>query len=201
MGKLFYPEEGWSTCPFSIHQYARLTCTWKTGIIQMIKTFADKETERIYRQEFSKKLPQSIQRVALRKLLMLDASESLEDLRVPPSNHLEPLHGDRKGQKEGVVMAEKIMTPKISEILWEEFMEPMGISAYKLAKETHVPVSRVQDILHDRRGVTADTSLRLGQYFGVSETYFLNLQNDIDIRNAKMQIGSELESIVPLQSA
>ena len=98
MGKLFYPEEGWSTCPFSIHQYARLTCTWKSGIIQMIKTFADKETERIYRQEFSKKLPQSIQRVALRKLLMLDASESLEDLRVPPSNHLEPLHGDRKGQ-------------------------------------------------------------------------------------------------------
>lgn len=94
-------------------------------------------------------------------------------------------------------MAERIMTPKISEILWEEFMEPMGISAYKLAKETHVPVSRVQDILHDRRGVTADTSLRLGKYFGVSETYFLNLQNDIDIRNAKMQIGSELESIVP----
>ena len=103
--------------------------------------------------------------------------------------------------KEGVGMAERIMTPKISEILWEEFMEPMGISAYKLAKETHVPVSRVQDILHDRRGVTADTSLRLGKYFGVSETYFLNLQNDIDIRNAKMQIGSELESIVPLQSA
>ncbi len=54
----------------------------------MIKTFADKETERIYRQEFSKKLPQSIQRVALRKLLMLDASESLEDLRVPPSNQI-----------------------------------------------------------------------------------------------------------------
>ena len=103
--------------------------------------------------------------------------------------------------KEGVGMAERIMTPKISEILWEEFMEPMGISAYKLAKETHVPVSRVQDILHDRRGGTADTSLRLGKYFGVSETYFLNLQNDIDIRNAKMQIGSELESIVPLQSA
>ena len=93
--------------------------------------------------------------------------------------------------KEGVGMAERIMTPKISEILWEEFMEPMGISAYKLAKETHVPVSRVQDILHDRRGVTADTSLRLGKYFGVSETYFLNLQNDIDIRNAKMQIGSK----------
>lgn len=98
-------------------------------------------------------------------------------------------------------MSEKIMTPKISEILWEEFMEPMGISAYRLAKDIHVPVSRVQDILHDRRGITVDTSLRLGKYFGLSETYFLNLQNEIDLRNAKLKIGAELETIQPLQSA
>lgn len=64
----------------------------------MIKDFADRETEKIYHQEFSKKLPQSIQRAALRKLMMIDAAESLEDLRVPPSNHLEALQGDRKGQ-------------------------------------------------------------------------------------------------------
>lgn len=98
-------------------------------------------------------------------------------------------------------MAETVMTPKMSEILYEEFMEPMGISAYKLAKDIHVPVSRIQDILHDRRGVTVDTSLRLGKYFGVSEAYFLNLQNEIDLRNIKLKLSEELESIQPLRTA
>ena len=64
----------------------------------MIKSFADKETEKVYNQTFSRKLPQNIQRVALRKLIMLDNAGSLEDLKVPPANHLEPLHGDREGQ-------------------------------------------------------------------------------------------------------
>ena len=89
--------------------------------------------------------------------------------------------------KEQSTMA-KIETPKISEILLEEFMRPHGISAYRLAKDIDVPVSRIQDILHDRRSITADTSIRLGLYFGVSERYFLNLQNDIDIREAKEKI-------------
>jgi len=64
----------------------------------MIKTFADKETEKVYNQIFSKKLPQTIQRVALRKLIMIDNARGLEDLRIPPANHLESLHGDRMGQ-------------------------------------------------------------------------------------------------------
>ena len=88
-----------------------------------------------------------------------------------------------------------IETPKMSEILSEEFMEPLNISAYRLAKDISVPVSRIQDILHDRRKVTPDTSLRLGRYFGVSERYFLNLQNDIDIRNEKLEIEDELNQI------
>ena len=69
-------------------------------------------------------------------------------------------------------MKKIIETPKISEILFEEFMEPMGISAYRLAQEIHVPTSRIQDILHDRRKITADTSLRLAKYFGLSDRYF-----------------------------
>ena len=64
----------------------------------MIKSFADKETEKIYCQEFSKKLPQSIQRIALRKLIMIDNAETLNDLRIPPENRLEALKGDRQGQ-------------------------------------------------------------------------------------------------------
>ena len=92
-------------------------------------------------------------------------------------------------------MDRTIETPTVGEILREEFMEPMNISAYKLAQDIMVPVSRIQDILHGRRKITADTSLRLSKYFGVSERYFLNLQSDIDIRNRRMQMADELARI------
>ena len=92
-------------------------------------------------------------------------------------------------------MSDFISTPTIGEILKEEFMAPMGISAYSLAKAILVPTSRIQDILHGRRKITADTSLRLSKYFGVSERYFLNLQNDIDIRNQRIQMADELSRI------
>ncbi len=98
-------------------------------------------------------------------------------------------------------MVKVMETLTISEILTEEFMEPLGISADKLAHDIHVPVSEVQDILHDRRKITADTSLRLAKYFGVSDHYFLNLQNDIDIRNVKLKIFDEIEKIRPIGEA
>ena len=95
-------------------------------------------------------------------------------------------------------MAEYIETPTVGEILWKEFMEPMGLSAYRLAQGTFVPVSRIQDILHGRRKITVDTSIRLGRFFGVSERYFLNLQNDIDIRNETLKYADELKKIQPI---
>ncbi|MCR4633583.1 MAG: type II toxin-antitoxin system RelE/ParE family toxin [Erysipelotrichaceae bacterium] len=64
----------------------------------MIKSFKDKETEKIYKQQLSGKLPNSMQKTALRKLIMIDNAETLEDLRVPPANRLEALKGDRSGQ-------------------------------------------------------------------------------------------------------
>ena len=94
-----------------------------------------------------------------------------------------------------------IPVPKISEILLEEFMKPMGISAYRLAKDIHVPVSRIQAILADKRKITVDTSLRLGKYFGLSDRCFLNLQNDIDIREAHETMRKDLESIKTIQYA
>ncbi|MDO5115914.1 MAG: HigA family addiction module antitoxin [Synergistaceae bacterium] len=97
-------------------------------------------------------------------------------------------------------MTDYIETPKIGEILTEEFMGPLNISAYRLAKDINVPTSRIQDILHGRRKISADTSVRLGKYFGVSARYFLNLQNDIDIRNIECGIKSELERIKPVLS-
>ena len=64
----------------------------------MIKTFKNKETEKIYNREYSKKLPTDIQRVAMKKLWMIDATPDINSLRVPPGNRLELLHGDREGQ-------------------------------------------------------------------------------------------------------
>ena len=64
----------------------------------MIRSFKDKETEKLFRRQFSRQLPSSLQRIARRKLEILDAAETLEDLRVPPANHLEKLYGDRAGQ-------------------------------------------------------------------------------------------------------
>lgn len=64
----------------------------------MIRSFKDKETEKVFNQIFSKKLPNSIQKIALRKLMMINASESLTDLKIPPANHLEALNGDMLGK-------------------------------------------------------------------------------------------------------
>ncbi|MBO4856782.1 MAG: HigA family addiction module antidote protein [Bacilli bacterium] len=93
---------------------------------------------------------------------------------------------------------EIINVPKISDILKEEFMVPYGLTAYGLAKAIGVPTSRIQDILHDRRKITAETSIRLGKYFGLSDKYFLNLQNDIDIREAKTIYENSINAISPL---
>ena len=93
-----------------------------------------------------------------------------------------------------------IPIPKMSEFLREEFMVPLNLSAYKLAREIHVPVSRVQDILHDRRKITADTSLRLAKYFGVSDRFFLDIQNDIDLRELKRSLAAEIDQIKPCEA-
>ncbi|MDE3281263.1 HigA family addiction module antitoxin [Lacticaseibacillus parahuelsenbergensis] len=90
---------------------------------------------------------------------------------------------------------EKIPTPKISEILKQEFMLPFNLSAYSLAKSLGIPTSRIEDILHDCQQITADTSIRLGRFFGVSDRHFLNLQNDIEFRNAEAEHGNEYNAI------
>ena len=70
------------------------------------------------------------------------------------------------------------------EILLSEFMEPMGLTAYRLAKELDVPAPRVGDIVRGKRSVSADTALRLGIYFGLPAQFWLNLQNEYDLRQA-----------------
>ncbi len=94
-------------------------------------------------------------------------------------------------------MTDFIETPTIGEILHEEFMVPMNLSAYRLAQDIHVPTSRIQAILNGGRKITVDTSLRLAKFFGVSDRFFLNMQNDIDIRKAKASMEKEIAEIRP----
>ncbi len=88
------------------------------------------------------------------------------------------------------------------EILKEEFLDPMNVSAYRLAKETHIPQDRVSNIIHGRRGITADTALRFGRFFGVEPEFWLNLQARYDLDVARESIGEKLQQdIRPLQIA
>jgi addiction module HigA family antidote len=82
------------------------------------------------------------------------------------------------------------------EILLEEFLKPMGISQYRLAKDTSVPPRRINEIVHGTRSITADTALRLSRYFGTSERFWLNLQTRYDLEVEKDRLGPRLEKEV-----
>jgi antitoxin HigA-1 len=84
------------------------------------------------------------------------------------------------------------------EILLTEFMQPLGVTAYRVAKDIGVPLPRVNDIVLGKRSISADTALRFGKYFGLPAQFWLNLQNDYDLRNANT-VG--LKKIKPLKAA
>ena len=83
------------------------------------------------------------------------------------------------------------------ELLWEEFLVPMEISRYRLAKEIGVPSQRIGDIVMGKRAITADTDLRLSRYFGLSEGFWLRAQAACDLEIARSAIEDELNKIVP----
>jgi addiction module HigA family antidote len=87
------------------------------------------------------------------------------------------------------------------EILREEFLKPMGMSAYELAKRLLVPAPRINDIVLERRGVTADTAVRLSRFFRTTEQFWLNLQGAYEVSRVKAERGTELERIEPLKSS
>jgi len=82
------------------------------------------------------------------------------------------------------------------EILLEEFLKPMGISQYKLAKDISVPPRRINEIIHGTRAITPDTALRLSRYFGLSERFWLNIQSRYDIEVEKDRLSDRLEKEV-----
>ena len=83
------------------------------------------------------------------------------------------------------------------ELLEEEFLEPMGITKYRLAKEIGVPATRIGEIVSGKRSVTADTDLRLCRFFGLSDGYWLRVQAAYDTDLARMRMGDELDKIRP----
>lgn len=87
------------------------------------------------------------------------------------------------------------------EILKEEFLEPMKISAYRLAKETHIDQTRISEIINQKRSITADTALRLAKFFGNTPQFWLGLQNDYDIEEEKIHKEVELNKIKNFQIA
>ena len=82
------------------------------------------------------------------------------------------------------------------EILMEEFLEPMGISQYRLAKDISVPPRRINEIVHGKRSVTADTALRLGRFFGMSPQFWLNLQTRYDLEMTEDLLAGRLDNEV-----
>ena len=92
---------------------------------------------------------------------------------------------------------ERIPDVTPGEILSEEFLDPMCITAYRLAKDTKMPATRISEILKGRRKITADTALRLSAYFGNSADFWLGIQDEYDLRKQRIYIEDELKKIPP----
>ena len=94
-------------------------------------------------------------------------------------------------------MATKRITPiHPGEILLEEFLKPLDISQYRLAKDISVPARRINEIVHGKRSITADTALRLSRYFGLSDRFWLNLQIRYDLEVEKDKLEGRIETEV-----
>ena len=94
-------------------------------------------------------------------------------------------------------MARVLVPVTPGELLWEEFMSPMGLTRYRLAKEIDVPAQRIGDIVNGKRAITADTDLRLCRFFGLSDGYWLRAQTAYEIEVAQRELAQVLKKIKP----
>jgi len=85
------------------------------------------------------------------------------------------------------------------EVLQEEFLKPLGISAYRLSQDVRVPQTRISEIIHGKRRITADTAIRLSKYFGTSAEFWIGLQTDFDLEESRQEIESDIELIPTFQ--
>jgi addiction module HigA family antidote len=183
----------------------------------VIRSFRDRDTERLWHRERVGSFDSRVLRTALRKLAILDAAVNLEDLRVPPDNRLEALKGDRRGQHsirinvqwriclpgptparkasrswttaEEVNEMSKLAPIHPGEVLMEDFIEPLGITQHKVAVAIGVPPRRINEIVHGKRRITADTALRLSRYLGTTDLFWINLQNRYELEVQRDALG------------
>lgn len=94
----------------------------------------------------------------------------------------------------------KIPNVTPGEILKEEFLEPMGISAYRLAQDTRMPATRISQIIKGNRRITADTALRLSAYFGNSAEFWMGIQDEYDLRDEQERLKEDLKKIPRVQA-
>ena len=92
-------------------------------------------------------------------------------------------------------MDEKFELPKIGDILVEEFLEPLEITPYRLAKDLGVSTSSILDLVHNKRKISVEMSLRLSKYFGTTPKFWLNMQNELDLREMQEKLENDLEKI------
>lgn len=93
-------------------------------------------------------------------------------------------------------MAKRLAPVHPGEVLEEEFMEPLGLTQYRVAKATGVPARRINEIVHRKRAVSADTALRLARLFGTTAEFWMNLQALYDLERARDEVGAEIEEAV-----
>ena len=92
-------------------------------------------------------------------------------------------------------MDEKFELPKIGDILVEEFLKPLEITPYRLAKDLGVSTSSILDLVHNKRKISVEMALRLSKYFGTSSKFWLNMQNELDLRETREKLENDLDKI------
>lgn len=183
----------------------------------MIRNIIGKETKRLANGVRSRKLPPEIQSKAMRILRQMEHCEDWNELRNPPGNKLHALQGDRKGQyavwinKQWRIAFTRTTTtdvwssdpsdwlpnPHAGEMLWLDFMEPAGTSIEELANSLQVSHARLRSVVEGAKRMDADLDLRLGRYYGMSEGFFLRLQDSYELLEAKRALNADLDRIVP----
>jgi toxin HigB-1 len=190
----------------------------------VIQTFADSETERLYVQGNSRHLPTEIRKRAAMRLIQLNAATQVDDLRLPPSNRLEQLRGDRAGEwsvrindqwricfrfHDGDAFDVEIVDYHWGEITMAkrglpavhpgeflaETLEELGLSPAAFARVIGVSPLRISHVTKGLRPVTAELALRFGRAFRQTPQYWLNLQADYDLKTATATIGPRLIAI------
>ena len=194
----------------------------------MIRSVRDKRVLQIIAGKSPKRFPADLLRVTERRLKYLADAKVLDDLKCPPGNRLEALSGDRSGQYSirinrqwricfrwpddaaedveivdyhgGQTMKLRFANPiHPGEMLREEFMAPLGLTAGKLARALGVPRTRIERLVREETAITADTAARLGRYFGTSAEIWMNFQASFELDRfyADETRLAEIEAIKP----